>query len=837
MPFPANRVREYTFTTGTGNLTMGGAYPGFLTAATECVSGEAYDYYLEIPGTSTFEGGSATYLGAGVFARTTILVSSTGAVIDLPAGTKIFTLGISAETLDTVLRVGRNKLLARDSTGAVEDNPSQKDITDFGLSLVAAADAAAAAALLTVQGAPGGFGLRYLFDAATSGSPAATYLRLNDTPAAATEIVVADADRYIPAAGVIGFLAAGDIVNLFAEPTSAKQAAYTVVSVAPGTGIYTITVTPLTASATAFTAGDKVAFSVIARGAQGPQGSQGAQGTQGGQGGQGAQGSQGPQGAQGGTGAAGPQGPQGGQGSQGAQGSQGSQGEAGSAGPQGAQGTQGNQGTQGAQGAQGAQGVQGSQGTQGNQGSQGSQGAVGGYTLLYAFDTATTPTPATGGLRYDNTTPASVTKLYASKTDRNGTTVTGVLDDLAAGDRIKVFADADATKWAVFAFVSQTNQTDDRTLTVTYVGSQNSVGNGSACAMTVSKIGPQGTQGVQGVQGSQGAQGNQGAAGAAGSTGPQGEQGNQGAQGVQGAQGTQGFQGAQGAQGAQGNQGTQGSQGNQGNQGAQGSQGAQGVTTRVTAYYAEFPAATVTHTILSGSKFLRLTGVSPGGSGGGGRRGASGTARGGGSGGGGGQYFDILVPVSSLGGTALDIFIPRGPSGGAGATVNATDGANGSAPAYPLTVIDQASGRYLANVYGGNGGAGGIGGQQTTVGIGASGWAGNGGNGGQGYISTAGLIGTNGGAGGGGGGGGVTNSGNQAGNSGGPSQITWAGSVINTDFPFGGSGGLGGNGPGGNGSDGNNYGGGGGGGAGNTNGANGGTGGAGGQGILVVTEY
>jgi hypothetical protein len=86
----ADRVRETTTTTGTGAVTLGGAYTGFQTFL--AAIGDANSTYYTIANviTGEWEVGIGTYTSSGnVFSRTTVLSSSNaGSLVNFTAGSK-----------------------------------------------------------------------------------------------------------------------------------------------------------------------------------------------------------------------------------------------------------------------------------------------------------------------------------------------------------------------------------------------------------------------------------------------------------------------------------------------------------------------------------------------------------------------------------------------------------------------------------------------------------------------------------------------------------------------------------------------------------------------------
>jgi len=80
----ADRVRQTTTSTGTGTITLDGSVVGFQSFA---VIGNGNTTYYTISGGAQWEVGIGTY-SSGTLARTTVISSSTGAKLDLAAGTK-----------------------------------------------------------------------------------------------------------------------------------------------------------------------------------------------------------------------------------------------------------------------------------------------------------------------------------------------------------------------------------------------------------------------------------------------------------------------------------------------------------------------------------------------------------------------------------------------------------------------------------------------------------------------------------------------------------------------------------------------------------------------------
>lgn len=83
----ADRIRETTTTTGTGNLTLGGAVTGYRTFASVMSSADTCYYTIQMG--AAWEVGLGTFTSPTTLARTTIYASSNaGAALNFAAGTK-----------------------------------------------------------------------------------------------------------------------------------------------------------------------------------------------------------------------------------------------------------------------------------------------------------------------------------------------------------------------------------------------------------------------------------------------------------------------------------------------------------------------------------------------------------------------------------------------------------------------------------------------------------------------------------------------------------------------------------------------------------------------------
>jgi hypothetical protein len=86
----ADRVKDTSTTTGTGNITVSGSAPfGYRTFSTVLSVSDTFYYCIQGQGTSEWEVGLGTYVSSNQFARTTVLSSSaSGSAVPFSSGIK-----------------------------------------------------------------------------------------------------------------------------------------------------------------------------------------------------------------------------------------------------------------------------------------------------------------------------------------------------------------------------------------------------------------------------------------------------------------------------------------------------------------------------------------------------------------------------------------------------------------------------------------------------------------------------------------------------------------------------------------------------------------------------
>jgi hypothetical protein len=99
----ADRVRETSTTTGTGNFTLAGAVTGYQTFDSALDTGDTTYYTIADQSGANWEVGIGTFTSPATIARTTILSSSnSGSVVTFGAGTKDVFISLPASKTNTV---------------------------------------------------------------------------------------------------------------------------------------------------------------------------------------------------------------------------------------------------------------------------------------------------------------------------------------------------------------------------------------------------------------------------------------------------------------------------------------------------------------------------------------------------------------------------------------------------------------------------------------------------------------------------------------------------------------------------------------------------------------
>lgn len=96
----ADRVKETSTTTGTGNFTLSGAPTGFRAFSSVCSTNDVFHYAIVLQGGSEWESGFGTYSASNTLARTTVQASSnSNNAVNFSAGTKDVFITLTASAL------------------------------------------------------------------------------------------------------------------------------------------------------------------------------------------------------------------------------------------------------------------------------------------------------------------------------------------------------------------------------------------------------------------------------------------------------------------------------------------------------------------------------------------------------------------------------------------------------------------------------------------------------------------------------------------------------------------------------------------------------------------
>lgn len=143
-------------------------------------------------------------------------------------------------------------------------------------------------------------------------------------------------------------------------------------------------------------------------------------------------------------------------------------------------------------------------------GADGEDGLFGGFSLPWNFSTSTSTNPATGTLRFNNTTYSSVTNLYINTTDNNSVDASSFLAAFSNSSNyglIKIFKEDDSSKFWMGTITGVTNSGSYYTIAVTYITHNSSFAGNNNLVVTFTPKGATGSSGSNGTNGTNGSDG------------------------------------------------------------------------------------------------------------------------------------------------------------------------------------------------------------------------------------------------------------------------------------------------------------------------------------------
>ena len=133
-------------------------------------------------------------------------------------------------------------------------------------------------------------------------------------------------------------------------------------------------------------------------------------------------------------------------------------------------------------------------------------GGSGGFDFPYLFSTDTAATdPTSGGIKFNNATPASVTEIYVSSTDNDSMLINTLINSLGSGDQLVLKQSDTPANRLRFNVTSVTDNTTYITITGTVADSGFLPSNGSSCGIGFEYVTGGGASGVSSVNGQTGA--------------------------------------------------------------------------------------------------------------------------------------------------------------------------------------------------------------------------------------------------------------------------------------------------------------------------------------------
>jgi hypothetical protein len=137
---------------------------------------------------------------------------------------------------------------------------------------------------------------------------------------------------------------------------------------------------------------------------------------------------------------------------------------------------------------------------------QAAGGGSGGFDFPFLFSTDTTATdPTSGGIKYDNATPASVTNIYISNTDNDGMLIDTLINSLGNGDQFVLKQGDTPANRIRFNVSGVTDNTGWMTIAGTVADSGPLPSNGASCGTGFEYVTGGGASGVTSVNGQTGA--------------------------------------------------------------------------------------------------------------------------------------------------------------------------------------------------------------------------------------------------------------------------------------------------------------------------------------------
>ena len=116
----ADRVKETSTSTSTGNFTLDGAPTGFRTFASVCAVNDTVFYVIDSDSGSEWETGLGTYSATNTLTRTTVHASSnSGSLVAFSAGTKNVYISVTANQINPASSTGARSLVVRNDSGTV----------------------------------------------------------------------------------------------------------------------------------------------------------------------------------------------------------------------------------------------------------------------------------------------------------------------------------------------------------------------------------------------------------------------------------------------------------------------------------------------------------------------------------------------------------------------------------------------------------------------------------------------------------------------------------------------------------------------------------------------
>jgi hypothetical protein len=116
-----DRVKEFSLTEGTGNVTLAGSSGSFMKFSSRCSVNDTFWYCIAEQTGTQWEVGKGTYVSLDTISRDSIYSSSNGnALVSFAPGVKDIFITVSSHIVKKITEISPNRLIGRVTSGRGE---------------------------------------------------------------------------------------------------------------------------------------------------------------------------------------------------------------------------------------------------------------------------------------------------------------------------------------------------------------------------------------------------------------------------------------------------------------------------------------------------------------------------------------------------------------------------------------------------------------------------------------------------------------------------------------------------------------------------------------------